>query len=146
MSRITVGTGLYGKCDQIPNVGHVAHYFFHMGYSPLVPLRSVFVLDQDESEIKLPFSFKAMLFGYFRAFLWWCAGVTALVAFFAFAGPVTVNLPSGPVVLTSTIGFLAIGGVVAVVLVLLLSYLVARPSQARKQQLIGVLRQAGISV
>ncbi|HEY3495410.1 MAG TPA: hypothetical protein VGK73_12015 [Polyangiaceae bacterium] len=146
MARLVVGTGLYGRCDQIPNVGHVAHYFFHMGYSPLVPLRSVFVLDQDESEIKLPFSFKAMLFGYFRAFLLWCAFVTALVAFFALAGPVTLNLPSGPVELTSTIGYLAIGGVVAILVVLVLSYLIARPSQARTQQLIATLRQAGIQV
>jgi len=55
MTRIAVGTSLYGKCDQIQNVGHVAHYFFHVGYSPIVPLRSVFVLEKDESEIKLPF-------------------------------------------------------------------------------------------
>lgn len=146
MARLVVGTGLYGKCNQIPNVGHVAQYFFHMGYSPIVPLRTVFVLDADESEIKLPFSFKAVLFGYFRAFLLWCAGTVALFTFFAFAGPVTLNLPSGPFELTSTEGIVGVGAVIGLVLVLVVSYVVARPSQRQAQALLQTLREAGIRV
>jgi hypothetical protein len=140
-----VGTGLYGRCDQVANLGHVAHYFFHVGYSPLIPLRSVFVLQRDESVVKLRFSFKAMFFGYFRAFLFWCLGIAGLVATFGFGGA-TANLPSGPMVLDQTVGYAAIGVAVALIVVLVLSYFVARPSASRKEKLLSQLREAGVQV
>jgi len=146
MSRVAVGTGLYGRCDQIQDVGHVANYFFHIGYSPLIPLRTVFVLDRDESVVRLPFSFKATLFGYMRAGLLWCMGIVGLVAFFALAANATVNLPSGPVVLTNTIGYEAIGAGVGLLVVLVLSYLIARPSRARRERILDLLQRAGVQV
>ena len=147
MARVAVGTGVYGKCDQVQNVGYVAHYFFHLGYSPLIPLKSVFVLERDESQIKLPFSFKAMFFGYLRAFLVWCMGIAGLVALFALAGKNTqLNLPNGPVMLTPSVGYGAIGASIALLAVLILSYFVARPSAARREQLVNHLRQAGLKV
>lgn len=142
MSRITVGIGLYGKCDQIEGVGHVAHRFFHMGYSPLVPLGSVFVLDHDESAVAVPFSFKAVLLGYLRAFFVWCTGIASLVAALSFAGA-TINLKGGPIQLTPAIGGAAIGVVVGLLVLLVLSYFIARPSAARKEKLLELLRQAG---
>jgi hypothetical protein len=144
MSRVTVGTGLYGKCDQVEGVGHVAHRFFHIGFSPLIPLGSVFVFDRDESMVEVPFSFKAMLFGYLRAFFLWCLGISGLVAVFSFVGDgVTLNLADGPLHLTPAIGGSAIGVVVFFLVLLVLSYVAARPSAARKAKLLDRLRQAG---
>lgn len=147
MARIAVGTGLYGRCDQVENLGHVAHYFFHIGHSPLIPLRSVFVLDADEAEIKLPFSWKAMFFGYLRAFLLWCMGLSALLACFALAGRGTqLDTASGPILLDSGFGYAALGVVAALSIALGLSYVVARPSLTRREQLLNRLRQAGLGV
>lgn len=145
MSRVAVGTILYGRCDQIQNVGHVAQKFFHVGYSPLIPLGSVFVLE-DERVVKIPFSIKAMLFGYLRATLVWGMGLVAMIAFFALSANATINLPSGPMVLTNTIGYEAIGAGVGLVLVLVLTYVLARPSKNREDRLMQFLRDAGVRV
>jgi hypothetical protein len=62
---IVYGTRLFGRADSIDGVGHVACRFVHIMFVPLVPLETVFLLDDDRG-MKLPFSFKAAVSGWFR--------------------------------------------------------------------------------
>ncbi len=45
---IIYGTRTYGRVDEIEDVGAVETKFFHVFWVPLIPMRSMFVFDDDE--------------------------------------------------------------------------------------------------
>jgi len=59
------GTRCYGKADVIDGLGHVTCRFVHIMFVPLIPIETLFLVDEDRG-IKLPFSFKAALSGWLR--------------------------------------------------------------------------------
>lgn len=63
---IVYGTRCYGKADVIEGLGHVTCRFVHIGFVPLVPIETLFLVDDDRG-MKIPFSFKAALSGWLRA-------------------------------------------------------------------------------
>lgn len=63
---IVYGTRCYGKADVIEGLGHVTTRFVHIMFVPLIPIETLFLVDEDRG-MKLPFSFKAALSGWFRA-------------------------------------------------------------------------------
>jgi hypothetical protein len=62
---IVYGTRFWGRSDAIEGVGHVTCRFFHIMFVPLVPIETVFMVDEDRG-MKVPFSFKAALSGWLR--------------------------------------------------------------------------------
>lgn len=63
---IVYGTRCYGKADVIEGLGHVTCRFVHIMFVPLIPIETLFLVDEDRG-MKLPFSFKAAMSGWLRA-------------------------------------------------------------------------------
>lgn len=64
------GTSLYGKCDEVPGLFHVATNFVHLYYIPLVPTGSHVVLAKRGSTWQgapCGLSVKSLLMGWLRA-------------------------------------------------------------------------------
>lgn len=65
------GSGMYGKCDEVPGVCHVATQFGHLWYLPLIPMGTYAIIEKHDdgsfNGAKIPFSFKSFLLGWFRA-------------------------------------------------------------------------------
>jgi hypothetical protein len=92
---LIAGTRFCGKVDQVPGHFYVATLFAHLWWLPLAPLRSCLVFedharedDQDSAVslryqvIRLPLSWKSLLFAYLRLILvvgWATAGLFLLV-------------------------------------------------------------------
>lgn len=69
---IVWGSGLYGKVDKVPGVGHVATNFGHLYYFPLIPTQSHFVISEDSSgyqSVPISMSLKSVLMAWFRSAL-----------------------------------------------------------------------------
>lgn len=66
---IVYGTRCYGKADVIEGLGHVTCRFVHIMFVPLIPIETLFLVDEDRG-IKLPFSFKAAMSGWLRMGAW----------------------------------------------------------------------------
>lgn len=84
---IVWGTGLFGKVDTIPGLGHVATQFGHLYWIPLIPMESMFVIHDSSRErrgVKIGMSGKSILIAWLRFTL----GVTC----FASAVWVGVNI------------------------------------------------------
>lgn len=63
--------GLYGKVDEIPEVGHVATKFLAFLWFPVIPMGSFFVTqkrDDGWEGAKVGWSLKSILVGYLRTF------------------------------------------------------------------------------
>jgi hypothetical protein len=64
---IVYGTRYFGHADAVPGVGHVACRFVHIMFIPLFPIETALLMEEDEdSGVKVPFSFKAALSGWLR--------------------------------------------------------------------------------
>ena len=64
------GSSLYGRCDEIPGLGHVATNFGHLYYIPLIPTKSHFVMEKEGASFRgadLPMSGRSVLVAYIRA-------------------------------------------------------------------------------
>lgn len=65
------GSGMYGKCDEVPGICHVATQFGHLWYIPLIPTGTYAIIEKHDdgsfNGAKIPFSFKSFLLGWFRA-------------------------------------------------------------------------------
>jgi hypothetical protein len=71
MDRMYIVTGQkpYGTCDVVPELFHVATVFFHVNYAPLIPLRSMIILEKRGDEfygVNIPMSFKSVLLAWGR--------------------------------------------------------------------------------
>ncbi len=65
---ILYGTRLYGYCDAIPGVGHVATRFAHIWFVPLIPLEGFFVFEEDDDRgVKIPMRGKSVLSAWLRS-------------------------------------------------------------------------------
>jgi hypothetical protein len=67
---IIYGSKLYGKVDVVPGLFHVETKFGHLWYIPLIPLESFVVLGKSGdgfNGIKIPMSFKSILYAWLRA-------------------------------------------------------------------------------
>lgn len=62
---IVYGTRCYGRADVVEGLGHVTCRFVHIMFVPLIPIKTVFLVDEDRG-MELPFSFKAALSGWLR--------------------------------------------------------------------------------
>ncbi|MEI8381588.1 MAG: hypothetical protein WCJ09_15780 [Planctomycetota bacterium] len=63
------GSGLYGKVDKVPGVGHVATNFGHLYYIPLIPTQTHFVISESSSgyqSVPIGMSMKSILMAWFR--------------------------------------------------------------------------------
>ncbi|MDA0588091.1 MAG: hypothetical protein O2820_01485 [Planctomycetota bacterium] len=64
------GSGMYGKCDEVPGVCHVATQFGHLWYIPLIPTGTYAIIEKHDdgsfNGAKIPFSFKSLLLAWFR--------------------------------------------------------------------------------
>ncbi|MCA9234111.1 MAG: hypothetical protein KDA44_01475 [Planctomycetales bacterium] len=77
------GSKLYGKVDEIEDVGFVATQFGHLFWIPLIPFNSYFVTRQESHHFEgapLGLQWKSVLVGYGRVFsaLFFLAGLAAL--------------------------------------------------------------------
>ena len=62
---IVYGTRLYGYCDEIEGVGHVATKFAHIWFLPLIPLSGFFVFDGDDDRgVEIPMRGKSVPVSY----------------------------------------------------------------------------------
>lgn len=80
---IVYGTRLYGYCDEIEGVGHVATQFAHIWFLPLIPLKGFFVFDGDDDRgVEIPMRGKSVLSAWLRSgFIF--GGIGSLIAGFA---------------------------------------------------------------
>lgn len=62
---IVYGTRMFGRADVIDGLGHVTCRFVHIMFVPLVPIETIFLVDENRG-LKLPFSFKAAMSGWLR--------------------------------------------------------------------------------
>jgi len=69
---IVFGTRLFGWVDGIEGEGMVATRFFHVMFVPLVPMGSVFMVDDDRG-VQLPLSVKSVIVAWVRSGLFWSA-------------------------------------------------------------------------
>ncbi len=73
------GSSMYGKCDEVPGICHVATQFGHLWYIPLIPTGTYAIIEKHDdgsfNGAKIPFSFKSFLLGWFRA-----AAIVGLIA------------------------------------------------------------------
>lgn len=84
---IVWGSGLYGKTDEIPGMGHVATKFGHLYYFPLIPTGSQFIVSKDGNTwhgAPVGLSGKSILLAWLRAGLL-VASVIAVLLTGAFA-------------------------------------------------------------
>ena len=88
---IVYGTRLYGYCDEIEGVGHVATQFAHIWFLPLIPLKGFFVFDGDEDRgVQIPMRGKSVLSAWLRSgFIF--GGIGSLIAGFAGFGSSAVT-------------------------------------------------------
>src|SRR5262245_24013252 len=64
---IVYGIRLYGYCDAIPGVGHVATQFIHIWFVPLVPVKGFFVLEGEGNRgVPIPMRGKSVLSAWLR--------------------------------------------------------------------------------
>ena len=79
---IVYGTRLYGYCDEIEGVGHVATKFAHIWFLPLIPLSGFFVFDGDDDRgVEIPMRGKSVLSAWLRSgFIF--GGIGSLIAGF----------------------------------------------------------------
>lgn len=66
------GSRLYGKVDEVPGFGHVATRFAHVWFLPLIPMGSVFVIEQSGNAWRgasVGLSGKSVLAGWLRIWL-----------------------------------------------------------------------------
>lgn len=82
------GTNLYGKCDRVPGLFHVATKFGHINFVPLIPLKSYLVLEivpndgtSQVAAIEIPFSFRSWFWAWTRVLLLFCS-IGCLLALF----------------------------------------------------------------
>ena len=82
-----IGTTLFGKVDEIPEVGHVATVFFHVCFIPLVPMQTWFILEDQEGAplvgwngAKIESCGKSIGRAYLRSLLFWATLYFALSA------------------------------------------------------------------
>jgi len=76
---IVFGTRMFGWVDGIDDQGMVATRFAHVMFVPLIPLGSVFMVDDDRG-IAISLSLKSVIVAYVRSALFWsAAGSWALV-------------------------------------------------------------------
>ncbi|MEZ6144949.1 MAG: hypothetical protein R3B91_05820 [Planctomycetaceae bacterium] len=84
------GSGLYGRTDEVPGLGHVATKFGHLWYIPLIPTGSHFVIEQTGDGWRgasVPLSGKSVLVGLLRAALVVGSIAGAVTTVVAFSGP-----------------------------------------------------------
>lgn len=79
------GTRMYGWVDGIEGQGMVATRFFHLMFVPLIPLGTVFMVDDDRGA-PISLSWKSILVAYLRAGIFW----SAVVCWFSV--PATIGL------------------------------------------------------
>jgi len=72
---IVWGTRMYGWVDGIEGQGMVATRFFHLMFVPLIPLGSVFMVDDDRGT-SISLSWKSVLVAYVRAGIFWSAAAS----------------------------------------------------------------------
>ena len=73
-----VGSRLYGKCDEVKGLFHVATKFGHFDYIPLIPMGSWLVFEKTGNGwrgVRIPLSFKSILIAWAR-----CIAIVAVVA------------------------------------------------------------------
>jgi len=69
---IVFGTRMYGWVDGIDGQGMVATRFMHVMFVPLIPMGSVFMVDDDRGAA-ISLSLKSVVVAYVRAGIFWSA-------------------------------------------------------------------------
>ena len=72
---IVFGTRLFGWVDEIEGAGIVATRFFHVMWIPLIPMGSVFMVD-DERGASISLSLKSIVVAWVRSFCFWGAAAS----------------------------------------------------------------------
>lgn len=131
------GTSNYGKTDELPGLCYVATEFFHVYYVPVIPLRSLLIVEgTDEKQFKkIDMSGKSVMLTYLRGM----AGVGALICTVIFVATCfhLFNWHKDKALADNKWYFLAAGIVGFVVLVL--SYLWMKPHPVRALELANIL-------
>ena len=76
------GTRLYGRCDEVGGMFHIATRFFHVWYIPLIPMGSVVVLERSANSwrgVSVGLSGKSVFAAYARG--WSFVGAVLLFIF-----------------------------------------------------------------
>lgn len=82
---IMYGERVYGKCDVVPELFYVGTFFFHVNFLPLIPLRSMIILEESNQQyygVKIGLSLKSIVLGWARVafFLLSCMMIMILIA------------------------------------------------------------------
>src|SRR6185295_116922 len=63
------GKKLYGKCDEVPGLFHVATLYYHFNYLPIAPIQSYIILAKDGDKFKgvpIPLNSKSFMLNWIR--------------------------------------------------------------------------------
>ena len=91
---IVWGSGMYGKVDEIPEIGYVRTKFGHLYYFPLIPTASYFVTQEAGDQFagsSLPLNVKSIL----KAYIW--SGLVVAAVGCIIVGGATLTAPIGAV-------------------------------------------------
>lgn len=133
--RWAAGIHLFGACDHVPGLGHVATEFVHKGPLVLFPVGSMFVLDDGSGLVPMPgISAKSALIAYVRVYGLLVLPVCAFLSFQRMIGmdrvPTALDLVLQPWAYVALLCVLAVLGTVP---------LAGRASAARRRALIEYL-------
>jgi hypothetical protein len=139
-----VGSRLYGKCDEVKGVFHVATRFGHFDYIPLIPMGSWLVFEKTGNGwrgVRIPLSFKSIFIAWARCIAILAVVIGAIVTFTGYE-----EFHRGRATADAALGIIVPGTITALSLAFLIlsPYLtgIGRASARRAEQL---GRLAGLS-
>jgi hypothetical protein len=103
------GSRLFGKCDDVPGMFHVATKFGHINFLPLIPMQSYVVLARNGNQFRgvpIPLSAKSIVVAWGRVISLVIAVVAACIALAAF------NSAAGEWIVPAAVSVIAAGGFV----------------------------------
>jgi hypothetical protein len=96
---IVTGQKPYGTCDVVPELFYVATVFFHVNYVPLIPVRSMIILEKKGETIygvNIRMSFKSVLLAWSRMITFLTMAIGTIVAFIQWEDRRHANLDPWP--------------------------------------------------
>ena len=90
---IFFGVHKFGWVDGIEGQGMVATSFMHVMWIPLIPMHTMFILDDDSGGYSLPLSGKSVLVAYVRSAVFWLALIGWIFAPTSFGASCCLSVP-----------------------------------------------------